>query len=130
MAVNIVCLRIHSQVQSEGLIPFICSFMPPLLHFTHKTQDPSQTSQIELHTNTGMFHVNSGRVCCSGCMSPRVLMGMSSRYMSPFTALPPSIQRGHGCMGGTSWVLQRRSGWVEVEVGRVLYVGSSVFPLS
>lgn len=100
MAVNIVCLRIHSQVQSEGLIPFICSFMPPLLHFTHKTQDPSQTSQIELHTNTGMFHVNSGRVCCSGCMSPRVLMGMSSRYMSPFTALPPSIQRGHGCMGG------------------------------
>lgn len=90
MAVNIVCLRIHSQVQSEGLIPFICSFMPPLLHFTHKTQDPSQTSQIELHTNTGMFHVNSGRVCCSGCMSPRVLMGMDldiCPHLLPFLLL-------------------------------------------
>lgn len=36
--------------------------------------------------------------------------------MSPFTALP-SVQLGHGCMEGAAWVLQLRSGWVEVYAG-------------
>ncbi len=33
---------------------------------------------------------------------------MSSRYMSPFTALPPSIQLGLGCMEGAVWVTEKK----------------------